>query len=145
MSSAISSTSGSAAYNGYQADPSKDQFKQDMQSLQAALQSGDLSGAQDAFTKIQDMQQQRANKGEGQNTQAGANGSNPMKKDMDALQSALQSGNVQDAQSAFAQLQTDMKAKGGHHGHHHHQSSSDSQTSTDTSASNSTATATVYA
>ena len=135
MSSAIGSTSG-VNYQSTQTDPTKDQFKQDFQAVQTALQSGDLSAAQDAFSKLQELQKQHAPKnGSGQNS------SNPMQKDMSALQSALSSGNLQDAQSAFSQLQTDMKAKGAHHGHHHgggsstgEQSSTTTPTSTDSTS-----------
>jgi len=137
MSSSIGSVS-SSQYQNYQTDNSKDQFKQDMQAIQTALQSGDVAGAQDAFAKLKDMQQQRESKKGSSN-----NGSNPMQKDMQSLQDALGSGNLQDAQNAFAQLQTDMKAHGGHHGHHMQSAngaSSMSQSTATTDSSNQTAT-----
>ena len=123
MSMSIGSVSGSA-YQNYQTDPSKDQFKQDMQAIQTALQAGDMSGAQDAFSKLQELQQSK------QSNKKNGSSSDAVQSDMKALQSALGSGNVQDAQSAFAQLQTDMKPQGVHHGHHH-QSSGTSTQSTD--------------
>jgi hypothetical protein len=135
MSISISSAVGSA-YQNYQTDSSKDQFKKDMQSIQAALQSGDISGAQDAFSKLQELQQQKVSK----------NGSSPdqVQKDMKTLQSALDSGNLQDAQSAFTQLQTDMKAHGGGH-HKHHQSQDASVQSTATVDTRTGASPTRYA
>ena len=134
MSSSVGSTSG-VSYQNYQTDPTKDQFKQDLQAVQTALQSGDLSGAQDAFSKLQDLQKQHASKSGSGQSGSSANSSNPMQKDMSALQSALSSGNLQDAQSAFSQLQTDMKAKGTHHGHHHGGGSSAPEQSSTTSSS----------
>jgi soluble cytochrome b562 len=127
MSGSISSVS-SSGYQNYQTDSSKDQFKQDMLSIQTALQAGDLGAAKDAFSKLQDLQQQR-------DTKKGttSNQTNPVQKDMQTLQSALDSGNVQDAQGAFKQLQTDMKAN--HLGHHHNQvSSSPTQAASATTA-----------
>jgi len=125
MSASIAPTVGSA-YQNYRTDSSNEQFKKDMQSIQTALQSGDLSGAQDAFSKLQELQQQKTSKsGSGKN-----DGSNQGQQDMQALQSALSSGNLQDAQSAFSKLQTDMKAHGGHHRHHQATDASTQSTAT---------------
>lgn len=106
-------------------DPSamKAQFKQrrqDFQSLQDALQSGDLSAAQSAFAALQkDAPAGKADK---------SKDNSPMSKDFQALQTALQSGNISDAQKAFATLQQDMKTARAAHHHHHHQASDSTQT-----------------
>lgn len=100
------------------------QRAQDFKALQTALDSGDLSAAQQAFTALQ---QDRPNAA--QNTQSSTNSAptqpNQLGKDLQSLQSALQSGDIDSAQSAFATLKQDLKSVGGlhhahgHHGHHH--------------------------
>lgn len=136
------------------------QRRQDFQQLQQALANGDLSGAQSAFSALQQLFQAA---GAGAATATGTGTSpaavaatatsgsstgsataSPLASDWTALGQALSSGNLQGAQSAFAQLQTDFRAalqsvadgsssgtlnvRGAsasangavHHGHHHH-------------------------
>ena len=88
-----------------------EQFKQSFDALGSAIQSGDLSSAQDALTSLQ--QSQPANASNKANISNG-----PLSKDWAALQQALQSNDPNAAKQAFTQLQTDMKAL--HKGHHHH-------------------------
>ena len=99
--------------NTYQASNIQSKYKQQMQDFQdlaGALQSGDLSGAQKAFTTLQN---------DLPNIQQGGQ-NNPLSSDFSDLASALKSGNLQDAQKAFAKLQQDMQAvQQGHHRHHH--------------------------
>ena len=102
------------------------QRAQDFKALQTALQSGDVTSAQQAFASMQkDMQN---------SSQAAGATSNPsgqssqISTDFGTLQSALQSGDLSGAQSAGA-------ARGAHH-HHHHQSGG--ATSSTTPASSST-------
>ena len=100
------------------------QRKQDFSQLATALQSGNLSGAQSAFSTLQSLN------GQGQSsaaspTAASSNASasgNTISSDFAGLGQALQSGSIANAQSAYAQLQTDMQAQqtSGHHHHHHH-------------------------
>ncbi len=74
------------------------QRQQDFQDLASALQSGDLTGAQNAFAALQKLQQ-------GRHTQSGQQGNsstNPISTDITALGKALQSGDISGAQSAFA-------------------------------------------
>ena len=97
------------------------QRQQDFSQLAQALQGGNLAAAQSAFSALQNPngQAQSSNATNGTNS----NGSgNTISNDFAALAQALQSGNISSAQSAFAQLQTAMKAQqsGGHHHHHHH-------------------------
>jgi ribosomal protein S20 len=116
------------------------QRAQDFKALQSALQSGDLSGAQQAFATLQKDRQG--------STQAAAGAGNassqssPMASDIQTLQSALQSGDLSSAQSAFATLKQDLQSAGAAHQahrHHHHAqaggaSSSTGQTSGSTSS-----------
>ncbi len=109
------------------------QRKQDFSQLGAALQSGDLAGARKAFSDLQSV----TSGGQGQksatsSTTGSSSGKNStLSDDFSSLSQALQSGNVTDAQTAFAKLQTDMQAqkKGGHHHHGGAGSSSSSSSS----------------
>ena len=119
-----------SATNSY-TNPYQTNFRQgvqDFQSLASALQSGNLSGAQSAFSSLeQDLP------GISQVLQAGANSSasgtstNPIGQALQSLSSALQSGDISGAQQAFASLQQGLQATQGtghaHRGHHHHHSS----------------------
>jgi hypothetical protein len=77
-----------------------------------------------------------------QSSQSASSSSNPISNDFAALGQALQSGDLNAAQSAFSQLQTDLKAGASgsghvHHGHHHQEVSStpDSQPASSSSGS----------
>lgn len=76
------------------------QVRQDFGQLASALQSGDLSGAQSAFSNIQQLLQ----------GQQGSSTSSTTQNDFAALGQALQSGSLSQAQSAFSQLQSDLRA-----------------------------------
>ena len=96
-------------------------------SLDQALSSGDLSGAQSAFATLQSLGPK-----DGKGPPPG-DGDNPMAKDMAAVSSALQSGDLSGAQTAFAKLKSDMAA---HRGHHHKpQDADDDADATATTAS----------
>jgi outer membrane protein assembly factor BamD (BamD/ComL family) len=82
------------------------EIKQDFNQLASALQSGDLSGAQSAYSNIQQLFQ--ANPGASPSN-ATSNGSNTVQSDFAALGQALQSGDLSQAQSAFSQLQSDVR------------------------------------
>jgi len=111
----------------------QNQFQQttkDFTSLQTDLSSGDLAGAQQAYTALtQDLQNINQ-------TQSGqqSGGNNQIGNDLAAVGSALQSGDLTGAQSAFATLTQDLQsaAQGGQqtyrgHGHHHHRHEGSSQ------------------
>ncbi len=92
------------------------QITQDFQALSNALQSNNLSNAQQAFAAVQkDIQNvsqgTQAAQALGQNTQLG--------QDFQALQNALQSNNLTAAKQAFANLQKDLKANGPAGAHRH--------------------------
>jgi len=109
------------------------QFSKDIQSLGNALQSGDLSSAQQVFSTMQTKMSQGLQNQTTSSTTSAATSNNPVQLDFQNLSAALQSGNVADAQKAFATLQQDMAtakstasgSTGGHH-HHHHSGSSQS-------------------
>lgn len=110
------------------------QGAQDFKTLQSALKSGDLSGAQQAFASLQqDLQ------GPSQttpSTAASTNQTNPIGNAFQALQSALQSGDLSGAQSAFASLQQNLQSvSGAHHARRHHHQSQSSGASTSPSQS----------
>ncbi len=81
--------------------------RQDMQALQQALRSGDLSGARQAFAQFK------------QDFHAAHNGnalyqtgvSDTLKQDLQQLQTALKSGDLTGAQQAFAQFKSDFKSQ----------------------------------
>jgi hypothetical protein len=83
------------------------QVKQDFEQLASALQSGDLTGAQSAYSNIQQILQ--ANPG-ASSSSSSSTGSNTLQTDFAALGQALQSGNVNTAQNAFDNLQSDFQA-----------------------------------
>jgi outer membrane protein assembly factor BamD (BamD/ComL family) len=82
------------------------EIKQDFDQLASALQSGDLSGAQSAYSNIQQLLP--ANPGTTPSNTT-SNGSNTVQSDFAALGQALQSGDLSQAQSAFSQLQSDFR------------------------------------
>jgi hypothetical protein len=113
------------------------QIKQDFQSLASDLQSNNLTGAQQAFTALQQL---LPNPSAGNQTQTGQSGSgqNQFGTDLSAVGQALQNGDLSGAQQAFATLQQDMQSvQGQHHYHHHHHHGSSSTQSTSSATSNS--------
>jgi hypothetical protein len=120
------------------------QLKQDFKQLANALQSGNLTGAQQAFKALQQLQQSNQSGGQSSNGQQSSTGNNPIQNDFAALGQALSSGNLSAAQSDFSQLKTDMQAAGAsgasgaqsaHRGHHHRHASSASDSDSDSAAS----------
>jgi len=108
-SSALGTTQSSSVSNWQQR-------QQSLQSLTAALQSGDLAGAQKAFS--------------GLSNSSNVQGNSPLAK----LGQALQSGDLSGAQQALQNLQSSR----GHHHHHSQQTtaSSSSGTTSGTTGSN---------
>ena len=117
----------SSTLNTYQPDVQSPWKKRarDFKALQSALQSGDLSGAQQAFAAFQkDMpgsaQAAQAKSASTPNSQGA--------KDFQALQSALGSGDMAGAQQAFAAMQKDLQGAGWTGRHHHHHGDSANNT-----------------
>lgn len=90
------------------------QRQQGFQSLASSLQSGDLSGAQQAYSDLAAM--------------ASANNSDtssvpqtsPAHKDFSALGQDLAAGNLTQAQNDFSQMKSVLAQNGGVHSHGHH-------------------------
>lgn len=118
----MSISSVSSSQNTYQPSRAQGDFKQvrqDFSGLVNALQSGDLAGAQNAFSALQQLMQ-----GERPGNQSQAQGNstqNQLSTDLAAIGKALQSGDVNSAKDALTKLQQDMQAAPkGHHHHHAH-------------------------
>ncbi len=97
--SAISSLSASSVAN-FQSD------RQAFGQLTNALQSGNLTAAQDAYNTLA--------------SSPIAQGNSPFAQALQQIGQDLQSGDIADAQKALASLQQQQQARGGHHHHHHH-------------------------
>jgi hypothetical protein len=95
------------------------QRQQDFQSLAEALQAGNLQGAQQAFAAFQNDRASSSRVAGVTGTQQ-AGQSHPIRQDIQALQSALQSNDLAGAQQALTTFQRDLQQAGhGHHRHHH--------------------------
>jgi hypothetical protein len=109
--SSISAVSGlGSIYSTAQTSSSQsNNFFGDFEQLASSLQSGSLSGAQQAYSSLAQMMQN-------------APSDSPAATAFKALGQALQSGNLQAAQQAFSTLQQDVtqsiQGAGGHHHHH---------------------------
>jgi hypothetical protein len=124
MSISSVTTTCSSATAGVQS--SLTQRRSEFEQLSQALQSGDLSAAQKAYTSLTQGSP---------NSSSSSNQNSPLAQDFQALGKALQSGDLQGAQTAFAQLQKDASAaaqsqqargaSGAHRGHHRRQVDAD--------------------
>lgn len=91
----------------------------DFKALGSALRSGDLSAAQQAFANLQKDAQSPVPLAT-TSTSKPTSQNSPLAGDLQALQSALQSGDLSGAQSAFATLRQDLQSSSGVHRAHHH-------------------------
>jgi outer membrane protein assembly factor BamD (BamD/ComL family) len=103
MSSSVSALSSNLVADLSQQQNPFQQVRQDFKQLSSALQSGNLSDAQSAYSSIQSLLSSQS---------GGSNGSSTILSDFSALGQALQSGNLGQAQSAFSQLQTAAQTGG---------------------------------
>jgi hypothetical protein len=106
--------------------PQGSNFFSTFQQLASALQSGNLSSAQQAYNSLSQLMQNAPN---GQSNSAFA-------KAFNALGQALQSGNLSSAQQAFLSLQQDMLQGLAGHGHHHHDGGGGMESTANNSSSN---------
>ncbi|HUW36532.1 MAG TPA: hypothetical protein VMV91_04300 [Rhodocyclaceae bacterium] len=96
--------------------PSRHRALQDFDQLFQAMQSGSLSGAQQAYAALQQLQPAVAAASSGSAAATGsvatvaATDGNPVSSDWSSLGIALQSGSLSSAQGAFAKLQQDLEA-----------------------------------
>lgn len=114
---AISSISGLAT-NPFQSQTNQANFRQTFNQLVSALNSQDLSTAQQAFSALSQLQ----STGQGPS----ANSNSPLAKALSQVGQALQNGDLAGAQQALSTLQ---QAHGHHHGHHGHHGGNGSSTS----------------
>jgi hypothetical protein len=105
----------------------KDAFKSDFAALFSAVQSGDMTSAQQALTQLQADQQAvygpASPSGSASATTATSStnsSGSPVQNDLQSLISAVKAGDPAAAQKALSTLQGDLKALGGGHHHHHH-------------------------
>jgi hypothetical protein len=123
-----------------QSSGSQQDFWTDFQQLGQALQTNNLSAAQQAFASLSQLP--------GVQSAIQNNPNSPITQELSQIGSALQSGNLGSAQQAFATLQQQIASAatssnvpkvGGHHHHHHgggnNQASSTASTSTSDSSS----------
>ena len=106
--SAASSTSGSSTT----ATSAQSTVAGALTSLSQALQSGNLSDAQSAFSQLQNDLQARGAGGHHHHHGGGGGkgtGGSQIASDFSTLGQALQSGSLPDAQSAFDQIQSDFQ------------------------------------
>jgi len=93
------------------------QFQTNFDNLGSALQSGDLTAAQQAFSAL--LQGMPSNN----------NSQDTIQSDFDALGKALDSGDINAAKTAFSKLEQDMQTlKMSRHHHHHHKQTEQSDT-----------------
>jgi TolA-binding protein len=103
-----STASGSSASGASASDSTALTAKNDIDAIGKALSSGDLTGAQQAFSNLQSLGQPSAPSGYGSTN--GNSSADPITNDFNNLSSALQSGDLKSAQAAFKQLQSDLSS-----------------------------------
>jgi hypothetical protein len=142
----ISGVSSSSGLSQTDSQSSVNQLRQTFKQLAGSLQSGDLAGAQQAFTSLEKLLQSQSSK-----VQPASTPQSPVQSDLAALGQALGSGDLSAAQADFSKLQKDLQPAGQssassqsrRHGHHHRPEASDSDSSAaapNTTASTTTAT-----
>ena len=129
------------------------QKRQDFQNLGSSLQSGNLSGAQQAYSDLQAMfSNASSNAVSGASSPSSVSSNNTVQQDFAAIGQDLSSGNVAQAQKDYTQMQNDIQSVLSqntgvsgmhHHGHHHHMHASSDSTSTSTTDTSTTPTNTM--
>jgi hypothetical protein len=144
-------SSNSDYYQNYSlngSDSLKQKSQQDIKSLANALQSNDLSGAQNAFASLLQLLSTASSSANSQkqsttvSASGSSNGTSSITNDLSTLGQAIQSGNLTSAQNDFSKLMQDMQAIGGGHHHHHHHKMSASTKDTTTAAATGASTGT---
>lgn len=118
--------------NQYQIGAATNPYRQELQQLGQALQSGNLSAAQSDFATLQAAFSQPATTTG--STSAGST-SNPVAQAFNQLSTDLQSGSLSAAQKDFSTLQQDLQnnLSTDHFHHHHHLSSGSGDSSSQNS------------
>ncbi len=94
-----------------QARTNAQSFRQEMQDLSSALQSGDLALAQTAYSALQASLDQFKSSPIYQKLESSGKTSGVLSSDFSAIGTALTAGDITGAQSAAQQMQTDMQAQ----------------------------------
>src|SRR5262249_29022143 len=122
---AVSAVSGAPA--AYQPPQQYAEYRQTFGQLVTAIKSGDLSGAQQAYAALSQLQ----SSGVGP-----SNLNSPIAQALNQIGQSLQNGDISGAQSALASLS--QQAQGAHHHHHHHHHGASPPPSDSTTTSSST-------
>jgi hypothetical protein len=93
--------------------------RQQLLALAKAINSGNLTGAQQAFAQLSQTLGGNSNGGGGSNTNTN-NPNDPFSQALDAIGQALQSGDISGAQQALASLQQQAQSGRAHHHHGGH-------------------------
>lgn len=129
------------------------QRRQDFQNLGSSIQSGNMSGAQQAYSDLQTMFANASSSGTpGTSSTSAVSSNSAVQQDFAAIGQDLSSGNMAQAQKDYTQMKNDVQSvlsqntgMSGmhHHGHHHmHLASSSDSSSTPTATSSTDAAAT---
>ena len=133
----VSSIAGSAGVSQAQSvwQSRRQQFEQNFEALGAALQSGNLTDAQQSFQAL--LQGLSAPTTSASSMSSNGTPASAVAQDLAALSTALDAGKLTDAQQAYQALITDLQklqqAQGPHHRHHHHHRT-DAATNSDSTA-----------
>jgi len=93
-------------------------LRDNFQQLEQALQSGNMSGAQQAFATLQQLMPNLSAGSQTQNSQK-SNSQSLFRTDLNAIGQALKSGDLSAAKAALTKLQQDIQSVNkGHKGHH---------------------------
>lgn len=96
-------------------------FGQSLSALQSALQSGNLSTAQTAFSSLLNFFPGTSDSTASTASSKASTAGNAVSTDLQSLQSAIQSGNIGAAQSALTKLTTSLQGSKWHgYQHRHH-------------------------
>jgi hypothetical protein len=109
----ISAASAGSAWFLQQANSERATARQAFQQLSSALQSGDLAGAQTAYSTLSQS--------------IGTNANSPLASALQQIGSDLQSGDLTGAQATLSALQQQTQAQRAHHHHHHGKPNNDAQ------------------
>ena len=142
----ISSESATSGLSQTDSQSSINQLRQSFRQLASSLQSGDLAGAQKAFSTIETLLQSNQSSSQSSAVQSASATNTPVQNDLAALGQALNSGDLTTAQSDFSKLKSDLQPAGQsvasgssqsvgsahRHGHHRAEASGPDSSSTAT-------------
>ncbi|MFI5303206.1 MAG: hypothetical protein ACHQYP_00300 [Nitrospiria bacterium] len=122
----VNSVSSNHALYQVNAQATNQKVQQNLSNLGSALQSGNLTGAQQALTAFEQVLNM-SKTGNPSQTFSSSSGNNKLSSDLSALENDLKSQNTTSAQADFNQLIQDLQSvQKGHHHHHSHYAQSNS-------------------